>query len=164
MSQYPEKSPEQKAKYEAKMEVLRGKIRTLLEDGRGKLSPNLFQLLNLTESPKSLILKHIVEPGLKLMDLERILMNICPHDKPRIQHGESGQCPECRGYVGGWWCPKSPDNSCYYHSEPIVKNGSESVNVVVLENGEHVELPRTHNPDNESEDWCIFCGAPDERK
>lgn len=60
----------------------------------------------------------------------------------------------------GWRCPDSPDTVCHYYTKE--SNGKL---VVELVNG--VELPFTkegHKPDFETDDVCLFCGAPEERK
>lgn len=55
----------------------------------------------------------------------------------------------------GWDCPESLDKVCHYYSV----NG-----MVKLNNGKEVKMPESHDPTMESEDWCIFCGEPEERK
>ena len=62
-------------------------------------------------------------------------------------------------YIGGWWCDKSPDNSCYYYSDE--KDGSR---IVELCNGTEVALPKELDPEYETDDCCLFCGEPEERK
>lgn len=83
---------------------------------------------------------------------------ICKHEK-LSKSGESARC-ECGKYLG-WWCPSSPDNECHYYSQE--KDGKF---VLTLRNGqEHVIADYSKNMhDNEEEDWCIFCGQPEERK
>jgi hypothetical protein len=56
----------------------------------------------------------------------------------------------------GWDCPESPDKKCHYFTNEAGK--------VVLKKGVEVDPPQGHDSDNESDDWCIFCGAPEERK
>ena len=55
----------------------------------------------------------------------------------------------------GWDCPNSPDGECHYYSHD---------NKVALNNGALHVLPINHEKDDETEDMCIFCGEPEERK
>lgn len=60
----------------------------------------------------------------------------------------------------GWRCKNSPDGVCHYFS----KDGK-----VQLIDGTTIPVPADvdgciHNPDYETEDVCLFCGHPDERK
>lgn len=67
----------------------------------------------------------------------------------------------------GWDCTPSPDGKCHYFSTEVA--GKFFVN---LNNGNKHCL--NDNPNlteytmmdhkNENEDWCIFCGNPEERK
>jgi len=84
------------------------------------------------------------------------LIRSCPHELQKVS--ESAWCRICGQYVG-WWCPKSPDHLCYYYSESI--DGDN--NKVRLADGTLIDIPERHNPDHESDDWCIFCGLPYER-
>jgi hypothetical protein len=87
------------------------------------------------------------------------ILGTCPHQVKRGLDSDSAICEIC-GRRTGWWCPKSPDNMCYYFSENI--NGIY-IHKVRLADGTLVDVPEGHNPDNESDDWCIFCGLPNER-
>lgn len=66
----------------------------------------------------------------------------------------------------GWRCLNSPDGVCAYSSE----EGTgiyEGRRVVFLQyEGDSFihQLPSTYDASNESDDWCIFCGDPEERK
>lgn len=63
-------------------------------------------------------------------------------------------CPVCSmGF--GWRCRKSPDGVCHYESDE---------GLIELIDGRSVPIPAKHDPDYETSDSCIFCGAPDERK
>lgn len=55
----------------------------------------------------------------------------------------------------GWRCPDSPDTACHYYTE----DGK-----VELIDGTLIDPPADHDVEYETDDDCIFCGAPDERK
>ena len=65
----------------------------------------------------------------------------------------SAQC-KC-GKYHGWYCPKSPDHRCYYFTQ---------AGKVLMKDGTLEDPPPEHDTDYESDDWCVFCGSPDERK
>ena len=58
----------------------------------------------------------------------------------------------------GWYCPDSPDHQCYYYTEAD-ENGDRYITTI---NDEKVIV--VSNPDWETDDCCIFCGDPEERK
>jgi len=73
----------------------------------------------------------------------------------------SAWCELC-GEDLGWYCPKSPDHACHYFSE-----GGK----VKLAGGILVDIPEdckdedgSYNPNWETDDCCLFCGSPEERK
>lgn len=66
----------------------------------------------------------------------------------------SAVCLGCGGYFG-WRCKKSPDGACHYFSE----DGK-----IELVDGTTVPVAEGHAPDYETDDVCLFCGMPDERK
>ena len=70
--------------------------------------------------------------------------------------GGSMRCAIC-DKSHGWACPHSPDKVCHYFSF----DGK-----IELVSGEYVDVPDDHDgmASDESEDWCIYCGDPDERK
>lgn len=65
----------------------------------------------------------------------------------------------CCGICGrglGWRCTESPDGVCHYFTND---NGR-----VKLIDGTEVELAEPPDPDYESNDSCLFCASPQERK
>ena len=86
----------------------------------------------------------------------------CPHEFRELTNkeikdkwmSEGAQCLICEGGFG-WRCKKSPDSVCHYSSQ----DGK-----VELLDGTKVDVPEGHDPKYESDDGCIFCGMPDERK
>jgi hypothetical protein len=67
----------------------------------------------------------------------------------------------------GWFCPDSPDHICYYHSviPDYPYSGLPYRRAVILRTTEEFFLlPQSHDPHDESDDWCIFCKQPEERK
>ena len=90
------------------------------------------------------------------------LIDTCPHEikdtMPRVRHPEwgtgSAKCVIC-GSDFGWYCSKSPDHICYYFTNDRGK--------VQLKNGTEVDVEE-HDKEYESDDDCLFCHLPDERK
>jgi len=78
----------------------------------------------------------------------------CRHELLSAQTCSIAVCPTCDKDFG-WFCEKSPDGVCHYYTI----NGK-----VELLNGTLIDQPKGHDPDNESDDWCIYCGMPEERK
>ena len=62
----------------------------------------------------------------------------------------------------GWKCPESPDHVCYYYTDGL-KN---CVSVVeLIDKTIHPLENHTFNDvQGETEDCCLFCGQPQERK
>jgi hypothetical protein len=54
-----------------------------------------------------------------------------------------------------WDCPLSPDGVCHYYSHD---------GIVHLNDGTFDQMPRSYDPTYETEDSCIYCGKPLERK
>ena len=82
---------------------------------------------------------------------------------PQFGHEDWGsvRCKICRSRLG-WWCPHSPDYRCHYRTEGVNNDGNF---VVVLKDGKRHVLEQHPNPnEEESEDFCLFCGCPEERK
>jgi hypothetical protein len=62
--------------------------------------------------------------------------------------------------------PTSPDGVCVYYSQ-AGRDEHAGKRVVRLKIGADWvihPLPDDHDEGGESEDWCVFCGQPDERK
>jgi hypothetical protein len=77
---------------------------------------------------------------------------------PECPEGDT-YCTIC-GHHFGHYCPESPDHTCHYFTD----DGK-----IELVTGEKVDPPTNsdgspHDPDYETDDCCVFCGAPDERK
>jgi hypothetical protein len=140
------------------LDEIKLKIEKLLKTNQAQLSLGVYYILKMDQTPKDSILEYINHPDVKLSKVEQILKNICPHCQYK-RSGDSKSCSDCNERMDGWWCDKSPDNSCYYFSEE--KDGKH---VVGLENGSQFILPADHDPEEESEDCCLFCGEPEERK
>lgn len=71
-------------------------------------------------------------------------------------HGDcrTARCTHCNEDFG-WFCPDSPDNRCHYFTDDAGQ--------VTLVNGQK-EWPAPHDRRYETEDRCLFCGNPQERK
>jgi len=76
----------------------------------------------------------------------------------------------CEGapYIGAGGLPGSPDGKCVYHSYPGegMHDGRRIVRLMMGGGWYFYPLPESYtgHTDGESDDWCIFCGEPDERK
>tara|TARA_B100001778_G_scaffold330827_1_gene334022 strand:- start:38991 stop:39323 length:333 start_codon:yes stop_codon:yes gene_type:complete len=80
----------------------------------------------------------------------------CEHRIRRFNSSSSAQCDVC-GTHFGWFCPKSPDSVCHYETN------EESM--IELIDG-NLSKPGAHwnGQKYETDDCCVFCGAPEERK
>lgn len=76
----------------------------------------------------------------------------CPHQI--IKKFDSSYCEICAKNFG-WYCNVSEDHVCHYYS----KNG-----LIELINGKNIPVDDNHNAEYETEDECLFCHHPEERK
>jgi hypothetical protein len=74
-------------------------------------------------------------------------------DDPKTWSWRSS-CVIC-GENFGHLCPESPDQICHYHT---------SGGFINLIDGRKIAAPANHDVDYETEDSCIFCHQPEERK
>ena len=79
------------------------------------------------------------------------LLEQCPHSIVKDE-GHCAICEKCYGH----WCPSSPDSVCHYYTNEH--------NKVELINGQQVDCPDSHDVEYETDDSCIFCHQPEERK
>lgn len=68
---------------------------------------------------------------------------------------ESAECTICKSHFG-WRCKVSPDQVCHYFTGDDGK--------VVLLDGSKVDPVEKIEKRDETDDWCLFCGHPEERK
>lgn len=90
-------------------------------------------------------------------ELSYIRLKGCRHEIENIAGHAS--CSACKLELG-WYCKDSPDHHCHYYS---TDNGKS----VELSTGEKVPNPgfeEDYEPLYETDDNCLFCGEPDERK
>jgi ribonuclease HI len=71
-----------------------------------------------------------------------------------VEKGDSAYCALCSDHFG-WYCPDSPDHSCHYFSH---------AGKVELSDGTLVDKPANDYDGYETDDMCLFCGDPQERK
>ena len=95
----------------------------------------------------------------KLMSKLNQLEHDCKHNifkRDIASDCTSAVCLVC-GEDFGWWCPKSPDHLCHYYSE----NGK-----IELQDGTKVDRPKDApvSVKYETDDCCLFCHDPEERK
>ncbi len=84
----------------------------------------------------------------------------CPHEVAAIKKPNKFGCYGAAICMGcgedfGWYCPDSPDHVCHYYSRKGM--------VDLLDNSQ-VHVPESHDSKYETDDSCIFCGHPEERK
>lgn len=99
-------------------------------------------------------------------EINKIKAN-CHHHFERIKDRDwkdqwmstGAYCKGC-GINFGWRCRYSPDGVCHYNANSA-KDGRYSVRLI---NDDLWQLPEDHKLEDESSDWCIFCGHPEERK
>ena len=68
-------------------------------------------------------------------------------------------CSEC-GTTFGWWCPKSPDHACFYFTEVV----QEQLFIKLVDGTLLPYKQDNHDRQYETQDCCLFCGEPNERK
>jgi hypothetical protein len=94
---------------------------------------------------------------------EEIKQENCKHDgKIGKADYDAPQCKQCQKVFSSWYCPNSPDHNCHYYSHKV-KGGF----AITLVSGKEFKIEHKYtlqDHENEEEDWCIFCGQPEERK
>lgn len=85
-------------------------------------------------------------------DIFTQLEKSCKHNIK--QKWSSATCDICDKYFG-WYCPDSPDHACHYYSNE---------GKVELLDGTLMNVPEDHDPSYETDDDCMFCHQPEERK
>lgn len=94
------------------------------------------------------------------------LLKSCPHDinvPTRFDGSQSAYCKIC-GIDFGWYCPESPDHACHYFStEREGVRGVELIDSTFCTDVPELNDP-DHDPDYETDDSCLFCYDPEERK
>lgn len=74
----------------------------------------------------------------------------------------------------GWYCPRSPDHVCHYESYPVDNPDNDDQRDVdryvisARQKGVRYYLPWDYTVrecyENETDDHCIYCEQPEERK
>jgi len=89
----------------------------------------------------------------------------CGKEGKKLQGWEWGECDVCGAHFD-WWCPDSPDHTCYYG----VCDDGNGTSGICLVDGEFISLDELRKLIGYSikEDYwsecCMFCGEPNERK
>lgn len=119
------------------------------------MDQNQIQLKELIKRAKSQINALEIELG-KLLKF---------HKHSMIKKHNSAVCEICE-LDFGWWCPDSPDHACHYHSEYVEKDGAIYRIVVLLDGAKDESFLDKDVPEkeHETEDCCLYCGEPEERK
>lgn len=100
-----------------------------------------------------------------IRELKRNCHHVIPEQEPDEYGGYWGaECAGC-GERFGWYCPSSPDHACHYYTE---EDEDDPRPHVLSINGEKIYLTEKQIAQvedwGESDDYCIFCGHPEERK
>jgi hypothetical protein len=103
---------------------------------------------------KSRITHHQDELEKLLAECEHTLNILKPKDLDDEWMSVGAHCTTC-GASFGWRCKQSPDGVCHYYSE----DGQ-----IELINGNKIPVTPDHDSEYETDDCCLFCGMPDERK
>jgi len=94
----------------------------------------------------------------------KILKDGCWHEIVEVGDYGGSRCKLCSYRVAlMWYCPDSPDHVCHYFT---MSDKLSQLYYVESINGERIFLDKSYKKDGrrESEDSCIFCGDPEERK
>jgi len=87
----------------------------------------------------------------------------CKKEKCKCK-GEWGsgfaKCKKCKDDLG-WYCKSSPDHRCYYFTEVEDETGRLYVELL---DGSRSYMKKDHEQEYETDDCCLFCTLPDERK
>lgn len=88
---------------------------------------------------------------------------MCTHPAEKVgekKNSDCAHCTECDKTLG-WFCPESPDKQCHYYTSKDDKGY-----YVELRSGErhYFNNYKKSDQDDETDDSCLFCGEPDERK
>ena len=84
-----------------------------------------------------------------------LLYQECTHEETETYgFSESKRCKACDKDLG-WGCKESPDGVCHYYTAD---------KKVKLAGGILVDPPKDHDFECETDDSCIYCGEPEERK
>lgn len=102
---------------------------------------------------RKVLLRRLRSVAMKVDDIVAELEINCPHEV--VRNDESAECAIC-DHDFGWWCDWSPDNACHYFS-----NGDGTLTLI---GGKRISVRPTRDGKPETEDECMFCGLPEERK
>jgi len=139
-----------------------------------------------TQKPELTPDQQAYQDGISILVHERKVVELrlsdalerCPHVIYR--DGAEDYEPECDGSVAacavcgtrfGWWCPDSPDHACHYYTIGSSRADDYDPRDDTLTNHGRVKLltgefvtPPQHDPEYETDDQCLWCGQPNERK
>ena len=120
--------------------------------------------------------RDITQASIDKQTAHRLLMSLkakCTHVAPNLilnkifKEYDSQSCIICGTYMGHG-CGKSPDRVCHYYTTEV--NGQRGVELFegkfvplkdILSEGETED---DYCMENETDDYCLFCGLPEERK
>jgi hypothetical protein len=81
-----------------------------------------------------------------------LLISSCNHSV--VNYHDCAQCVICEE-IFGHWCSNSPDHACHYYTD---------FGEIVLVDGSRIAAPLEHDVEYETDDSCIYCMDPEERK
>lgn len=98
-----------------------------------------------------------------IAEREKAKQEMCTHPADKVVEKKNSDCAHCTecGKTLDWFCPESPDKQCHYYT-----NQDDKGYYVTLRSGERHYFKNYTKSDSqdETDDSCLFCGAPNERK
>jgi hypothetical protein len=82
------------------------------------------------------------------------LKSRCRHGVVKRTEADEAACVIC-GDTFGWFCPESPDRACHYFTH----GNGRTVDLITRDEADLGKRVR-----DQSEDSCLYCGDPMERK
>lgn len=92
----------------------------------------------------------------------KVLRDSCDH-----KLNFNSTCTLCSKDFYGWYCKHSPDNLCHYYAHSSKDDDKKYVYLYGNSSNKSFlseEIMVNIEKWGYSEDWCIFCGEPEERK
>ena len=121
---------------------------------------NIAQRVELT-----MLRKKMVEIQQKIAKIETNCKHVIVEVGAEPKYGWNGSavCEDCNTSFG-WWCPTSPDHTCYYYTHEAAGYLLTSRFIVLRDGTDFILRDYKGDPEYENDDDCVFCHEPDERK
>lgn len=83
--------------------------------------------------------------------------------EPKYGWNGDAVCEDCNTSFG-WWCSDSPDHRCHYFTHEVEAYLIKARAVELVDGTEHILHEYDGDTEYETDDDCVFCHMPDERK